>query len=685
MSEPKLTRPERSAGGTSRLLTRLLRQRATLAWGGVVVLVVATAALAPVLAPYDPNTGELLDAGQGPSAEHWLGTDRLGRDTLSRLMFGGQIALIAGVEAVGLALLIGIPLGLFFGYVGGWADRVAMRVVEGVTSIPFLVLAIALISVVGPGLFKSMFVVGVVYAMIILRLTRGETVAAREELYVDGVRVLGATDRRILFAHILPNIVPPLIVQATLMFAGAVIAEATLSFLGLGTQSPQASWGGMLSDAQASLRDNFFLALPPGFAILITVLAFNQVGDGLRDLFAREAKGGVLGVNPVRNEIVPGGDGSPDTAAEPLAGVAVDAPLLRVRHLNVSFPQPGRGRMPVVQDVSFDVGRGEVLGIVGESGSGKSVTAMATLGLVPDPGRVSATSIELDGVELTGRSFSDMRRVRGGQIGVVFQEPLASLNPAYTVGDQVAEVIREHTGISKADAATRVLDLFDRVRIPDAAARVRDYPHQFSGGMAQRVMIAMAVACSPRLLIADEPTTALDVTVQGQVLDLLLDLREETGMSILLITHDLGVVADVADRVAVMYAGQIVECGPTADVFHAPGHPYTEGLLASVPRNVRRVGRLPYIPGVVPQPSEWTEGCHFAERCSYTTDACRAGHVPLAEHLVGGAHRRVVRCVRANDVELTGVGSSLVKGSADTGGTDSIGYVPLRGRDAQGS
>jgi oligopeptide/dipeptide ABC transporter ATP-binding protein len=270
---------------------------------------------------------------------------------------------------------------------------------------------------------------------------------------------------------------------------------------------------------------------------------------------------------------------------------------------------------------------------------------------VPDPGRVNASSITLDGRDLVGLPFKEMRKIRGKDIGVIFQEPSASLNPAFTIGDQVSEPLRTHLGMSRKQARARVVELLDLVGIPQASSRLNDYPHQYSGGMAQRVMIAMALACDPKLLIADEPTTALDVTVQGQVLDLLLEIRREFGMSILLITHDLGVVADVADRGAVMYAGQIIETGPLTDMFRAPKHPYTEGLLVAVPRNEHRVGALPTIPGTVPPPWEWPESCRFAPRCSYATDICRSGPVPLLSPAPGRAHR----CARHNELSLRGV------------------------------
>jgi peptide/nickel transport system permease protein len=640
----------------SRFMKRLLGQPSTLAWATVLLIIVLAAIAAPLLTTNDPDTGDLFRSLESPSSEHWLGTDQLGRDVYTRVLFGARVALLAASEAVAVAVLIGLPVGLLIGYVGGRLDRIAMRFVEGVISMPFLVVALALISVLGPGLWKSMFAVGVIYATFMIRLARGQVLAAREELYVDAARVAGAGNRRILFGHILPNIMPPLIVQVTLLFATGIIVEATLSFLGLGVQPPTASLGSMLSDAQDAIRTNFFVAIPPGVMIFVAVLAFNQVGDGIRDLFGRAARGGSLGVRSIE----PRPRSSSD--AEPLAATTVgrddprstssgtpDDSLLQVRDLHVSFPDPNGVRVDVVGGVSFDVRRGEILGLVGESGSGKSVTAMSVLGIVPDPGRTSAATIRFDGHELVGLDFNGFRRLRGREIGVIFQDPLASLNPAFTVGDQVAEVMREHLGTSRGDARGRTVELFERVGIPRARERIGDYPHQFSGGMAQRVMIAMALSCGPKLLIADEPTTALDVTVQGQVLDLLLDLRADFDMSILLITHDLGVVAETTDRVAVMYAGELVEVGATAEVFRRPTHPYTDGLLKSVPRNEPRTGPLAAITGVVPSPWEWPAGCHFAARCPHAVERCRATPIGLVDQ-----GDRSVRCVRAPELALDG-------------------------------
>ncbi|MHA6695247.1 dipeptide/oligopeptide/nickel ABC transporter permease/ATP-binding protein [Homoserinimonas sp. A520] len=626
----------------SRFARRLIRQVETILWAILLVIIITSAILAPILAPFDPTAGDLFRTLEGPSPEHLLGTDGLGRDVLSRLLYGAQVAFASGLQVVVIAVVIGVPVGLIVGYYGGWVDRILMRVVDAVDALPFLVMAIALISIVGPSLTNSMTMVGILFSVPILRLVRGVVLSAREEVYVDAARVIGAPTWKILGRHILPNIMPPLIVQITILAAVAIVVEATLSFLGLGVQSPDSSWGGMLSTAQQYIRQDFFAAFPPGLAIVITVLALNRIGDGIRDAFAREAHGGSLGVHEV--DKAPATDAS-QAPAETGAGSDV---LLSVRNLNVKFPTQ-HGVVDVVSNVCIDIRRGEIMGLVGESGSGKSITAASLVGLVPDPGHARAESISFDGRRLEGLSFEDLRAIRGAGIGVIFQDPLSSLNPVFTVSDQVSEMLREHRPhMTRKEIRARVIELFAQVGIPSPEERLKDYPHQFSGGMAQRVMIAMALACEPQLLIADEPTTALDVTVQGQVLDLLLKLRDELGMSILLITHDLGVVADVADRVTVMYAGEVVESGTSEEVFSAPRHPYTVGLMRAVPRNEKRTGRLDSIPGIVPAPWDWPVGCHFADRCSEARDACRTGAIPL-----DGDADRQVRCVRWTEITLT--------------------------------
>jgi peptide/nickel transport system ATP-binding protein/oligopeptide transport system ATP-binding protein len=328
------------------------------------------------------------------------------------------------------------------------------------------------------------------------------------------------------------------------------------------------------------------------------------------------------------------------------------APLLEVRDLQTTFRLGGRQKLVAVDGVSFSVGAGETLAVVGESGSGKSVTSLSVMRLLPaGTGQITAGSIRLRGRELTTISEAEMRAVRGREIGMIFQEPMTSLNPVHTVGDQIAEVVIRHERLSKAKARERAVDMLALVGIPEPRRRADNYPHQMSGGMRQRAMIAMALACQPSLLIADEPTTALDVTIQAQILELMKDLQRQFGMAILFITHDLGVVAEVADRVVVMYAGQLVEAGPVADIFQRPQMPYTAGLMASIPRLGKgaRGTRLRTIPGQVPSLTRLPPGCRFSNRCSHAAPVCRE----TAPTLEPAGEGRLVRCLRWKELDLT--------------------------------
>lgn len=316
--------------------------------------------------------------------------------------------------------------------------------------------------------------------------------------------------------------------------------------------------------------------------------------------------------------------------------------LLEVDHLTTEFTTR-RGVVQAVRDVSFEIEKGEILALVGESGSGKSVTSLSIMGLLSSNGRITENSaIRFKGQDLTQMSEKKLRHIRGNHISMIFQEPMTSLNPVFTVGDQILESIRLHTRLSKKEAYEKMLYLLDTVGIPNPQKRVKDYPHQMSGGMRQRIMIAIAMSCEPELLIADEPTTALDVTIQAQILDLIYRMREQFNISVLLITHDLGVVAEAADRVAVMYCGRIVEEGSTREILTAPRHPYTLGLLKSIPRLDDIAHRLYMIPGMVPPPEEIPSYCAFADRCDRCTDECRADLPPLT---VDGT--RKIRCLHA--------------------------------------
>lgn len=318
-------------------------------------------------------------------------------------------------------------------------------------------------------------------------------------------------------------------------------------------------------------------------------------------------------------------------------------PLLQIDNLTTAF-QTGSGQVTAVEDVSLSLQKGEILGIVGESGSGKSVTALAVMGLLPTPpARILGGQIRFEGRDLLTLSDRAMQRLRGPGIAMVFQEPMTSLNPVFTIGEQIMETIRAHESLSQRDSFARAVEMLEKVGIASAARRMTDYPHQLSGGQRQRVMLAIALVCRPRLLIADEPTTALDVTIQAQILDLLMDLRDEFGMAIMLITHNMGVIAETADRVMVMYAGRVVEQAPVGRLFDAPLHPYTRGLLSCVPTLDQDVSRLVAIPGSLPEPAKRPPGCRFSVRCGLAVPACSDAVPALTAHEAGHA----AACIRA--------------------------------------
>lgn len=605
----------------------------------VLATLLICAVFADWLAPYDPLEQSLMDMLQGPSADHWLGTDDLGRDVLSRMIYGSRIAVIAAAEATGLAVLIGVPIGLFIGYRGGWWDWVTMRAVEAIVSIPGIMVAIVIIAILGTGLHRAMFALGILYSTAFLRLARSVVLAEREEVYVKSARVIGASPRRILIRHIFLNIAPPLIVQVTLTVGAVLLAEAGLSFIGIGVQPPQASWGTMLNTAAAYMELNAFLAVPPGLAIVATVLAVNLLGDVLRDSIGRGIRvPAAAPKRPVQVRRSAGGarDARPDAQAD-------DA--LLVDGLEVMVSPKGGAEVPVVTDMSFRIAKGETLGLVGESGSGKTVTGLALMGLIGAGGRITDGRVWLDGTDLLALTPKGLEAARGNDIAMVFQDPTTSLNPAYTVGSQIAEVLRIKQGLSRRAAWDRTVELIDRVGIPRAAERAKAFPHELSGGMAQRIAIARALSCGPKLLIADEPTTALDVTVQQEILDLFRDLQDDFGMAMLFVTHDLAVAADICDRIAVMYCGEIVETAPVDRLFAEPRHPYTSGLLSAMPHGANGTPPLPVIPGAVPTPGHWPEGCRFAPRCAFADAAC-ARPVPL------NGTDRMVRCVHARDLTL---------------------------------
>jgi peptide/nickel transport system permease protein len=423
------------------------------------------------------------------------------------------------------------------------------------------------------------------------------------------------------------------------MLGTAILIITMLTFLGLGLDASIVDWGGMLDETRQYQAIYPYAVLPPGLAIIFAVLMFNFAGDGLRDALAGKQR------STASRKQLQARRSAAEVARSPAEAPAADD-IVTVERLTVEFPGEDNAVLEILSNVSFSIRPGETLGLVGESGSGKSMTALALLGLVPRPGQVTAGSIRFGGRDLTAISEAEMNRIRGSDISIIFQDSIGAFSPVHTIGQQLAEPLKMHKGLGDAEAMQRVIELLDLVGVPNAASRVNDYPHQFSGGMAQRAAIAMALSCGPKVLVADEPTTALDVTIQAQVLDLLGDLQKRFNMSVLLITHDLGVVAETCDRVIVMYAGEIVEEGDVMQILTRPRHPYTRALLAATPRNDVRIDRLPTIRGSMPAAWEWPRGCRFAPRCAYALPACSAAPVPF----VDGA-----RCIRVHELEPAGM------------------------------
>jgi peptide/nickel transport system permease protein len=624
-----------------RFLRRTLHKPLGVISAAYLVLLALACVLAPLIAPYAPLAEDLTHVQAGPSAAHLLGTDELGRDVVSRLLYGGRLTLLGVVECVVVLLIISLPAGLAAGYLGGWVDRGVSAAADLLLSVPAIIVVLAVLAVFGSSMTAAMVTFGVLGSAGVIRVVRSAVLAVREELYVAAARVSGVTEPRIVTRHVLPRIAGPVIVQASLFAAIALAIQTGLSFLSLGVAPPAPSWGGMVGEAASLIDQDGWLLVPSGGIIALTILAFGLIGDAVRD---SAVEGWASRAAPVPRTLrTARAARRPDRDHD--SGTMPADTVLAVQDLTVEFDGPG-GPVTVVDHVSFTLRAGEVLGIVGESGCGKSVTALSLLQLLPPNGRISDGRVRLGGRDLTAMSERQVATLRGQAMAMVFQEPTVSLDPSFLVGSQVAEVVRRHDRVSRAVAHQRVLELFEQVRLPDPAAVARRYPHELSGGMAQRVCLALALAGRPQVLIADEPTTALDVTVQASILDLLRQLRAETGLSIVLVTHDWGVVADICDRALVMYAGQIVEQARTGELFTEPRHPYTLGLQDCNPQRQPSDGDLPVIPGTVLPPALWPVSCRFRERCRFAAGDCADAPIPL-ERTIGahGAADRDVRCL----------------------------------------
>ena len=626
----------RQAGGTSRRL--LVVGAAVTAGFGVVAL------LAPVLAPYGQAAHDAPQLAR-PSLSHWFGTTNLRFDVLSRVIFGARLAFEVVLASTAFALVIGVPLGLVSGYTGRRLDRVLVLVMDALYAFPSLLLAIvaafALQRWVGPGVPAAALSISVIYVPQYFRVVRNHTLAVREEAFVDAARAMGAPKRVIIVRYVAANVLQSVPVIFTVNAADAVLTLAALGFLGYGVPLRTAEWGFDIGNAISDVGTGaWWTSLFPGLAIVGLVTGMSLLGEGVNDVLNPRLRAAGMASEaalPLLDpEAAPPPEGTEDgppapegverelprsiravpSDAGPRRGWAGEAPALGVDDLSVTYRSP-RGPVRAVDGVSLAVGAGESVGLVGESGCGKSTLGRAVLGVLPAVAERTGRVL-LDGVDLTADADA-WRRARGDRLSLVFQDPATRLDPLQRVESHFVELIRAHRpGTSKADAAQLARETLAAVGVPPN--RARQYPHEFSGGMRQRIMIALAVVLEPRVLVADEPTTSLDVLVEAQILDLLTDLRRRLGLAVVLITHNLGIVAETCDRVAVMYAGRIVEEGPVAGVFAAPRHPYTQALLGAV-ITLDTQAALP-VPGSPPDLAGPLPGCPFAPRCPLAMAVC---------------------------------------------------------------
>jgi oligopeptide/dipeptide ABC transporter ATP-binding protein len=644
--------------------------------GILLALILLLAVFAPVLWSAKASAIDVVNLLQGPSAKHWLGTNNLGQDVFYRVLVATRLSVSLSLAATAIGVGSGLLLGTAPVIVGRRAGRAITSVINVAVAFPALLLALFFAVIFGVGAQGALLAIGFASAPAFARLVRTLSASVAGLDYIAAARIAGVSRFRLLTRHVLPNIGEPLIVNATIAAGDAMLSFAGLSFLGLGVQAPSYDWGQLLNDGLQGIYTRPAAALAPGVAVVVAGLAFNLFGEALavglgisattrigRLRSALAASAEQVNTGKVNTGKVSTGNAGA-AAPEPSSGTESADSVLHVSNLAVSFP----GDVHPVRGLSFTLHRGEAVGVVGESGSGKSLTALAVSRLLEDPANVSADRLELLGHNLLGRaprggagsrvgstggvmSGRELRRFLGTKAGLIFQDPMTSFNPVKRVGRQLAEVATEHHGLTRRQAGERAVDRLRAVRIPRAAHRARQFPHELSGGMRQRAMIGMAIMGEPALVIADEPTTALDVTVQRQVLRLLKSIQSGAGgsgdMALLFISHDITVVGQVCDRVLVMYAGKIVENLPTADLATSARHPYTRALLAAVPSmETPRELPLAVIPGRPADPADLPAGCAFAPRCAFADAHCRGADPVLVADDAG----REVACWHVDQV-----------------------------------
>lgn len=553
----------------------------------ILVAFLLLAFAAPFLPMPHPHEGDLAQRLLPPLHEEaLLGTDTQGRDIMSRLIWGTRNSLAVALSATLLAAILGSIIGITSGYFRGWYDTLAMRGIDLLMAFPYLILALAIVAILGPGLINALLAIAIVNIPFFARTARGVTLGLRQQAFVEAARMGGQGHFSILRREIIPNVFPTLLITGTTTLGWMILETAGLSFLGLGAQPPTADLGAMLAEGRKIMLVHPHIALLPGFVIFLLVLSLNLLGDTVRDQLDPRLRGGAL-TAPGAATQVNQPENLPKKKGElfPALRSSLSAPpLLDIQNLRIAFGQ-GDDEVVAVKGLNLHISRGETVGLVGESGSGKSATAMAITRLLPSPpARILSGKVIFNEQDLMQLNAADLRKQRGSRISYIFQDPLGSLNPLMPVGRQIVEALRREDNTSAAALNDRAIECMERTGMPEPAAVFNVLPHELSGGQRQRIGIAMAIANRPDLIIADEPTTALDVTVQKKVLEAFQQLVKEEGMAVLFISHDLGVVQAFCQRLYVMQSGEVVESGDIQKVLANPQHPYSRKLISCVPQ-----------------------------------------------------------------------------------------------------
>lgn len=624
------TVPSRPVSGLLSFWRSFSRSRTGLIGFWMLIIAILVAVFAPLIAPYEQGATTSVGIGdiyQPPSAAHWFGTDDAGQDVLTNFIYGARVSLTVGFFAAFISIVIGGVFGLVAGFFGGRWENFLMRFTDIMLVITDLPLTVVIVALTKPSLWNIIFVIGILGWTTTARVVRSQTLAVKSRKFVLRARAIGASKLHILIQHILPLVLPILVVQAVLAISLAILNESTLSFIGLGDPSAP-SWGQMLNFAfgRGAMSVGAWWALVvPGFGIVWVVLSLTLLGQGLEQVLnprldthhlmpSRPAVQKEAGAKPIQKDV-----------------------LLDVQNLSIHYVGEGKAPARAVENVSFTLKEGELIGLVGESGCGKTTLMLALLKLLPSAGQIVNGNVFYNGNDLTVMDEDEINKVRWSNISIVFQGAMNALNPVRTVGDQIGEAILKHEpSFPKNKINERVSELLELVGI--ATDHLDHFPHQYSGGMRQRAMIAMALACNPQVIIADEPTTALDVMIQAQILELLDGLRKKLGLAVIFVTHDLGVVAELCDKVLVMYGGVTAEYADVDVIYNDSKHPYTQELLKAFPDLTKPKKKLASIPGYPPRLDNLPTGCRFAPRCPVAYDRCHtdepALHLLQKDHIV---------------------------------------------------